>query len=509
MATTSTSDFQFDDLQGLLRFGHGHLKDSCFLLLHVADAKAAKQWLAEAPVSPAIQNGSRPKTALQIAFSVTGLRALGLKETVIQDFSDEYISGMAGNESRSRRLGDVGANAPEYWEWGGNEKQLPHVLLLLYAEAGKIGAWRKKVQSKLFAKAFQLAAELPTLDIGNVEPFGFVDGISQPELDWAGRQSVDSHVRDSFSNWLAVGEVVLGYRNEYGQYTARPLIDPVGDPSAAELLPAEDRPELKDFARNGSYLVLRQLGQDVPGFWQFLDKASGGDAGKREQLAVAMVGRQRDGTPLLPPAGVEIPGIPAEDPFNNFKYLSDPAGIRCPVGAHVRRANPRSGDMPSTSSCFFSRLLKILGFGLKRYDEDLIASTRFHRLLRRGRAYGPLLTPEQAVEADAPVAERGLQFICLVANISRQFEFVQNAWVVNSKFAGLQQERDPLLAHRQPLHDGTPTDQFHRPDPAGPAQTVAHLPQFISVRGGAYFFMPGLSAIRYLAALPTQGDQSL
>ncbi|MCQ8103152.1 peroxidase [Methylomonas sp. SURF-2] len=507
MTTTYSSDFPFDDLQGLLRFGHRHLKDSCFLLLRVADAKAAKQWLADAPVSSAIQNGSRPKTALQIAFSVAGLRALGLRESVIGDFSDEFISGMAGHESRSRRLGDVDGNSPEYWAWGGGEQQTPHVLLLLYAEAGKIAPWRKKAQGKPFAEAFELLAELPTDDLGAIEPFGFVDGISQPELDWAGTQAIDSHGRDGFSNLLAVGEVVLGYRNEYGQYTVRPLIDPMHDPGAALLPAAEDRPGLKDFARNGSYLVLRQLGQDVPGFWQFIDKASGGDATQREQLAAAMVGRQRDGRPLLPPAAAEIPGIPADDSLNSFNYLSDPAGMRCPIGAHVRRANPRSGDMPSASGCIFSRLLKILGFGLNRHDQDLIASTRFHRLLRRGRPYGPLLTPEQAVKADAPAAERGLQFICLVANISRQFEFVQNAWMVNSKFAGLQQERDPLLAHRQPLNDGTPTDQFHRPDPAGPVQTVAHLPQFISVRGGAYFFMPGLSAIRYLAALPTQGDQ--
>lgn len=505
---TDTSGFQFDDLQGLLRFGHGHLRDSCFLLLQVADAAAAKQWLSSAPVSNAQFSNPKPKTALQVAFSVAGLRVLGLKESLIADFSDEFISGMAGHESRSRRLGDVDGNAPEYWAWGGNREKMPHILLLLYAEVGKIPAWRKKVESKAFAKAFKLLAELPTQDIGDIEPFGFVDGISQPAIDWAAGQAVDSHQRDSFSNLLAVGEVVLGYRNEYAQYTVRPLIDPAGDPNAAALPAAEDYPEFKDFARNGSYLVLRQLGQDVPGFWQFVDKAGGGDAEKRDQLAASMVGRQRDGSPLMPLASAAIPGIPADDHLNHFNYLPDPAGARCPIGAHVRRANPRSGDMPSVSGCFFSRLLKILGFGLKRYDEDLIASTRFHRLLRRGRPYGPLLTPEQAVKADAPVAERGLQFICLVANISRQFEFVQNAWVVNSKFAGLQQERDPLLAHRQPLNDGTPTDQFHRPDPAGPVQTVAHLPQFISVRGGAYFFMPGLSAIRYLAALPTQGDQS-
>ena len=136
----------------------------------------------------------------------------------------------------------------------------------------------------------------------------------------------------------------------------------------------------------------------------------------------------------------------------------------------------------------------------------MIASTRFHRLLRRGRSYGPKLSPEQAIKPDAPKAERGLQFICLVANIQRQFEFVQNAWMMNSKFAGLQQERDPLLGHRKPLLGGEATDHFHRPDPVGPMQKLCPLPQFITVRGGAYFFMPGIRALKYIAAQPTKGS---
>jgi len=144
--------------------------------------------------------------------------------------------------------------------------------------------------------------------------------------------------------------------------------------------------------------------------------------------------------------------------------------------------------------------LKIFGFGQNRQDEDLIASTRFHRLLRRGRDYGPLLLPEDAVKPDAPAAERGLQFITLVANISRQFEFIQNAWLMNSKFGGVQQERDPLLGTREPLLNGDATDNFNHPDPDGPMQRTCSLPQFITVRGGGYFFMPGLRALRYIAA---------
>jgi deferrochelatase/peroxidase EfeB len=153
-----------------------------------------------------------------------------------------------------------------------------------------------------------------------------------------------------------------------------------------------------------------------------------------------------------------------------------------------------------------SRLIKMFGFGLNRQDEDLVASSRFHRLLRRGRTYGPLLTPEDAVKPEAPADDRGLQFICLVANISRQFEFVQNAWAMSSKFAGLQQERDPLLGVREPLLNGDLTDHFNCPDPSGPKRKTCHLPQFVMVRGGGYFFMPGLRALQYIAASPIAGS---
>lgn len=495
-----SNEFKFDDLQGLLRFGHGQLTETCFILLKIVDANAAKQWLSNAPITSAIETTPKPQTALQIAFSVAGLRAMGLQEALIENFSDEFITGMTGDESRSRRLGDIGVNAPEYWEWGGDSQQMPHILLLLYAESNGIAAWRQQIEDTLFAAAFQLISQLPTQDIGKREPFGFADGISQPNIDWANQQSTDTHQRAEYSNWLAPGEIVLGYPNEYKQYTVRPLIDPQTDALAAVLPVAEDQPALKDFARNGSYLVLRQLDQDVPGFWQFLNKATDG---KPEQLAAAMVGRQLNDAPLMPTGVEKIPGVPVDDQLNQFNYVADPRGNVCPIGAHIRRANPRTGDLPAGVTGLWTRLIRILGFGLKHPNDDLVASTRYHRLLRRGRAYGPPLSPAEAIKPDAPIAERGLQFICLVANISRQFEFVQNAWLVNSKFAGLQNERDPLLAHRHPLNDGTSTDRFQRPDPSGPVQETCHLPQFISVRGGAYFFMPGLSALKYIASLPS------
>jgi len=500
-------DFEFDDLQALLRFGHGKLTATCFMLVNIADAAAAGQWLATAPISSAAAKSPPPDTALQIAFSVQGLRALGLKESIIGGFSDEFISGMSGDESRSRRLGDEGRNAPQHWAWGGEPGRVPHVLLLLYAGKEGIDAWKKTVVDPQFSKAFQLLQILPTQDIGGIEPFGFADGISQPEIDWTQRQSTDPHKRDIFSNQVALGEFVLGYPNEYGQYTTRPLIDPQEDRLASLLPNAQEQSLLKDFGRNGSYLVIRQLHQDVVGFWQFIDKETRSDPAKREQLAASMVGRNRDGSPLVPLIDQPIPGIPRENRDNHFTYELDPHGHRCPLGAHIRRANPRTGDLPPGATGLFTRLLKMLGFRQSRPDEDLIASTRFHRLLRRGRSYGPVLAPEEAVIPGAPASEHGLQFIALVANIGRQFEFIQNAWSMSSTFSGVQRERDPLFGVREPLRQGDPTDNFNRPDPQGPMQKTCGLPQFVAMRGGGYFFMPGLRALQFIAdSSSSEGD---
>jgi deferrochelatase/peroxidase EfeB len=280
----------------------------------------------------------------------------------------------------------------------------------------------------------------------------------------------------------------------------------------ADILPAaEDQPDSRDFGRNGCYLVMRQLEQDVPGFWQFVDQAAAGDVDERERLAAAMVGRQRDGTPLIDSRARTSPGdtqagAPAD---NEFSFDDDPLGRVCPVGAHVRRANPRTGDFPPATEGLLIRLLRILGFCRRHANEDLISSTRFHRLLRRGRAYGSVLAPEEATNANANTDQnpRGLHFICLGANIMRQFEFVQNAWLMNSHFGGLNGESDPLLGNREVLADGGTTDAFTEPQVDTPAKCQSGLPQFVTVRGGAYFFMPGMKALQFIAT-HADGEES-
>lgn len=491
------------DVQGLVRFGHGHLKEACFLLLEVKDAVVARRWLAKqaAVITTAKKQAARPATALQVAFTSPGLEALHVPQGIIQGFSPEFISGMANDENRSRRLGDVGVNASWQWKWGGSGKT-PHVLLMLYAAEGQLENWKKAITEELLVTGFSLLLSLETSSLDEHGPFGFRDGISQPTIDWDRKRPITSQDQLEYGNLVALGEFLLGYPNEYGKYTDRPLIDPKDDPNAI-LLPAEDQPDKKDLGRNGTYLVFRQLHQNVPGFWQFLDQQAKSDPAERQKLAEAMVGRKMEGEPRLPLAAHPIPGVDGDDvKSNQFTYEADPAGTRCPFGAHIRRSNPRNADFPSGVSGIISRLIRILGFGHQNIRDDLMASTRFHRLLRRGREYGSELKPEPAIQVgQTDDEERGIHFIALNASISRQFEFVQNAWVMSTKFDGLTEESDPLLGNREPIAGCHFTNTFSLPQENGVGRRINGLPQFVTVRGGAYFFLPSIRALRYIAKL--------
>ena len=495
---------ELDDVQGLVRFGYRHLTDACFLLLRVKDTAAARTWLAQAPITSAVTADPLPQTALHLAFTSEGLRALGVSPDLCEQFSAEFVAGMTSDAARARRLGDVGANDPSGWKWGAGER-LPHVAVLLYARSGRLAAWEQEIEAQC-AAGFVCIERLSTSATQVTEPFGFADGISQPQLDWERKRPVRDRDQLDYRNVGSLGEFLLGYPNEYGLYTPRPLLAPQHDPDG--LLPrAEDAPEQADLGRNGSYLVMRQLRQDVEGFWRELDRQAGGDADLREHLAAKMVGRRKDGEPLEPPSEQPVADGTSklESKLNAFTYQTDPQGLRCPLGAHIRRTNPRNADLPPGGRGVLSRLWRMLGFNAAVLEQDLVASTRFHRLLRRGRKYGLEAAALSATEP-SPGADSGIHFICLAANIKRQFEFVQSAWLIGSKFAGLTGESDPLLGNRAPDLGGYPTDGFSIPQAEGPDRRLSALPQFVTVLGGAYFFLPGIRALRYLATASSKGS---
>jgi deferrochelatase/peroxidase EfeB len=498
------SAVDYGDVQGLVRYGYAHMTEARFLLLRVKDPRAARAWLRAAPVTSATRTVPRPQTALQVALTREGLEALGVPPGVLLGFSPEFLAGLGGEESRSRRLGDVGASSPAGWQWGGPGK-VPHLMALLYAELGRLEPWTRTVTRDPWAAAFEvLPSPVPAL-LDGVEPFGFVDGISQPVLDWEQRRAVDGG-RDvlEYSNVVALGEVLLGYPNEYGKYTDRSLVGR-SDERGGDLPPADDAPEMRDLGRNGSYLVVRQLRQDAHGFWQFLRGQANGDPEGGRALAEAMVGRALTGDPLPAVGSRAIPGVDPKDPdevrYNQFTFDADVHGTRCPLGAHIRRANPRNADLPGGPAGFVGRLIRTLGFGRKSFREDAIASTRFHRILRRGREYGPWSSSESSRRAaSGDDGESGLYFIGLNANIARQFEFVQSAWMMGTKFGGLSEESDPLVGGREPIPGCPVTSTFSLPQASGIRRRVTGLPQFVTVKGGAYFFLPGLRALRYLTS---------
>lgn len=504
-----SSAVDYADVQGLVRFGFAHMSEAVYLLLRVRNAAAARTWLSQAPVTTAAVATPVPSTALQVAFTREGLEALNIPSHILAGFSAEFLSGMAGNEDRSRRLGDSGANAPSAWEWGRADKT-PHVVVMLFAEPDRLESWRQSVTGAPFQDAFDEIGHLDTSDLGGREHFGFIDGISQPVIDWDRTRTVTANGNQlTYSNLVCLGEFVLGYPNEYCRYTDRPLLDR-SEPGSHDLPDAEDQPGKKDLGRNGTYVVIRQLRQDVRAFWQFVDETTKSMHETGNGLAEAMLGRKLDdGAPLAPLTRTAIPGVGTmrneskrrqDVQLNQFTYESDPDGTGCPIGAHIRRGNPRNTDLPGNPSGVLSQAIHMLGFGQTNLHEDLVSSVRFHRVLRRGREYGPGLSPGEAVQPAPPSdPERGLHFLALNANIERQFEFVQNAWMARTKFGGLTEESDPLLGNREPVKGCPFTDTFSIPQQGKARKRVMGMPQFVTVRGGAYFFLPGIRALRYLS----------
>ena len=261
------SSVDYADIQGLVRFGFGSMTEACYFLLSIKDAAAARAWLRAtlAQITTAEEKRPAPKTALQVAFTHEGLEKMAVLSHVREGFSAEFRCGIAGDSSRSRRLGDTGANSPEWWEWG-TTGNVPHAVAMLFSESRLLEGWKDSIKGHLWRAAFDEIRCLPTSNMDGVEPFGFIDGISQPALDWEQTRKV-SRNRDqlTYGNTVSLGEFLLGYSNEYGRFTDRPLLSPQ-DPGNEELLETTDHPDKKDLNLNRTYVVMRQLQQNVQNF---------------------------------------------------------------------------------------------------------------------------------------------------------------------------------------------------------------------------------------------------
>lgn len=479
---TDKGAIDYKDMQGLIVRGYGQLPHACYLLFRVVAADPARMTLKSLTEELAYSHEKPEQWAMNLALTSAGLEALAVPPAIIAEFSDAFRAGMTTTHKR-RILGDEGDSAPEKWAWGGPNTSEVHGVFMAFADSEQTLETRlDTLESQLEAGGMDVVERLSTQPQSEArEHFGFRDAIGQPyiaEFDRLNRRTTTP---------VALGEFVLGYKNGYERYTQRPRVSPELDPE--DLL--VDDPEstgLKDLGFNGSYLVFRQLSQDVHEFWRTMKaKAQPNGAGNHKaaiKLAAKMVGRWPSGSPLVLAPDQDRPDISEPDEF--VYHDLDAQGHACPLGAHIRRTHPRDSLDPRPGS-----------------DASIAFSDR-HRLLRRGRIFGrPFhedFTAEaflNHLEATDNGEERGLHFVCLGANIQRQFEFVQHTWANNPTFNGLNDDPDPLIGPR--IAHGKTRDSFT--EQAEPVRCrYQGLPEFVRTRGGAYFFLPSRSALRFLTS---------
>ena len=440
----------FPNIQGFVVRGY-RLPAAGYLFLRIEDRTRARALLADVvdQVITAERWDVKPDSGINVALSYDGLRALGLPEATLAAFPAEFRDGMA---SRAELLGDIGESAPEHWDDCFRSRDA-HVLVMISAKNGDALAERDRRIRAAVERAggvsvvvTQVGGALPS----GREHFGYADGFSQPAIEgsrFPDHPGAGAPAKDGEWRPIKAGEFILGYRDEQ------------------DALPAAPPPD--ELSRNGSYLVYRKLHQDVAAFRRHLREAAAlYHAGTEELLAAKLVGRWRDGTPLDLSPGREDPALAGDRSRNNaFDYERDPDGLRCPVGSHIRRMNPRL-SMP--------------------FDGKLVNR---HRLIRRGITYGDPL-PDGA-EDDG--RDRGVIFMTLQASLARQFEFVQAQWANTGNPFRLGDDQDPLIGPQDT--EGPPKMTV----PGRPPFFYGPLSRVVTTRGGEYYFAPGINGLRYLA----------
>ena len=421
------------------------------------DASNARKWLRNMfNRVNARQQEHGTRFTVNIAFTYEGLKVLGLSQGSLDSFPRAFRAGARG---RADEVGDVGPHAPENWEGGLGSPDI-HAMAWLRTDSGE----GREEATRIIRSEMEAAGGVEIRFIQDTkalahengigsegEHFGFADPISQPPIEGADAPFYpgDGELRAN-GTWRALkpGEFVLGYEDEAGREGTQV-------------------PEPLELRRNGTYMVFRKLYQDVAAFRRYLASAAkslygSDDQYHQELVAAKIMGRWRSGCPLDLSPDKDDPAI-AADPQrrNNFTYEGDDQGLRCPIGAHLRRSNPRSTP-------------------LKR-----ATAVRRHRLIRRGVEYGPHLQ-DGALQDDG--VDRGLINLFIQADIERQFEFVQKEWMKGGEFIGLDpNEQDPI--------NGTGGEGSQMSVPGTKRPFLFDLPTFVTVKGGEYLFVPGLKAL--------------
>ncbi|WP_137826086.1 Dyp-type peroxidase, partial [Brevibacterium sp. 2SA] len=373
------------------------------------------------------------------ALTYPGLEALEVPRSSLESFPRAFREGMA---ARADRLRDHGPNDPSRWQSPFGTGRV-HLMVSVYADSEE--AWRRELTG--YEEQLSMLTGLRVLlrqDFGaqpdSRNAFGFKDGFTQPVVEGSGVEGWPGDGRA-----IRPGEFILGYPSEGGHVLDSPAPDSLG--------------------RNGTYLVFRKYHSHVDAFNRYLHRGADTEEG-RELLAAKLVGRWRSGAPLELAPDHDDPELGADDSRNNdFRYSGDALGLRTPVGSHIRRMNPRDTQ------------LKVL------------SDVNIRRIIRRSTTYGEPLG-DSLCDDGRP---RGLDFIAISARAIDTVEFLQSEWINSGNFIGRGTEKDPLL--------GVQDDNAYFTVPGTPPRRISGIETFNTLDGGEYFFMPSLTALKWLGDL--------
>lgn len=509
------------DIQGIIGSGYAHLDYMAYYFVHFTELDGAQAWLGA--VTPRIQtaqdwavvNGKKqkPLRTWNIAITYKGMEALAMPQDLLKTFSTQYREGMYTNYRVKDVLGDFDESAPEHWDIGGpknaDDPNTIHALVICYAThdttdaatadgdplESSISEGEAWLQDLCDTHAVNiLHTEYGFRDGWGREPFGFRDGISNPQIE-----GIHTPLNNTENyNCVRTGEFILGYYNEYQQLATTPITK--HDPhNLLQGFNASALADYRDFGRNGTYLVYRKLHQHVVRFWQFMQQQTINEDGTADteamhRLAAKFVGRWLNGKPLTLSPDKETTHH-SDD--RDFLYMAtDADGYRCPFSSHIRRANPRDSFVEDDM-------------------EQSIANSKIHRIMRRASIYGdPLVTDAMVTNGNIPVVgdnlevdiqPRGIHFFSVNADIHRQFEFVQQAWCNNPRFNHIYNSKDPIIGSfhvdkrvRGFVEYETTEYVSINHDPI--SERIHNFQRFVDTRGGEYFFLPSIAALQYMAA---------
>ena len=443
LPNADAASLEFEDIQHFLIHRSPALA-ARYEFLTFRKPAAGRAWLRamteKVTTAAAVRSGQLDTRWVTVALNWNGLRALGLDDHSLASFPEEFRQGMA---TRAEVLGMTGANHPEHWKGGLASADL-HAIVILFARDVPERE-RCRVEHEKFLSQCQGVEVLSSLDLEAIPPFdyahehfGYRDRLSQPAIEGTGEEPMPGS-----GPAIKAGEFFLGYPDEEG--------------------PSAEGPKPEILSRNGSYLAYLMMEEHVGAFRDFL-RQHGETQDEQELVAAKLMGRWRSGAPLVLSPENDDPKLAGDyQRTNDFDFgKMDPHGYACPLGSHIRRMNPR----------------------------DTAANMNRRKMIRRGGTYGPPL-PEGAPEDGR---ERGIAAFVGCASLVRQFEFAMNVWTNDPNFHELGNERDPIFG----TQDGT----FDMTIPKRPIRKkIKGLPAFTTIRGGAYFFLPGIKALRYLASL--------